>query len=78
MIEAIALGCFPLCPNRLVFPEYLDDEFLYNTDSQLVKKLVNFTKRPFLIRNKDSWSVSLEQFKIASIIPKYYEALKIK
>lgn len=35
VIEAISCGCFPLCPRRLVFPEYLPDENLYNTVEQV-------------------------------------------
>lgn len=27
--EACALGCTPLVPNRLVYPEYIEDQFLY-------------------------------------------------
>jgi glycosyltransferase involved in cell wall biosynthesis len=29
VIEACALGCTPLCPDDLVYPEYLEEQFLY-------------------------------------------------
>lgn len=29
VLEACALGCTPLCPEQLVYPEYLDHRFLY-------------------------------------------------
>jgi glycosyltransferase involved in cell wall biosynthesis len=29
VLEACALGCTPLCPDQLVYPEYLDQRFLY-------------------------------------------------
>ncbi|MCB1670096.1 MAG: DUF3524 domain-containing protein [Gammaproteobacteria bacterium] len=29
VLEACALGCTPLCPDSLVYPEYLDSRFLY-------------------------------------------------
>lgn len=35
ILEAIACGCFPLCPNKLVFPEYLGKENMYNTEAQV-------------------------------------------
>lgn len=35
IIEAIYSGCYPICPNRLVFPEYLPEEHLYNTAPQV-------------------------------------------
>ena len=70
VLEAIAMGCYPLCPNRLVFPEYLDQEFLYNTDRQLVKKLINFARRPHLIRNS-SFHINLTQFHPNTVFPLY-------
>ena len=35
VLEAIQHRCYPLCPNKLVFPEYLPKEMLYNTKSQV-------------------------------------------
>jgi len=35
IIEAISFGCYPICPNRLVFPEYIPTRFLYNTNEQV-------------------------------------------
>ena len=32
--EACALGCTPLAPNKLVYPEYLESQFLYNYDER--------------------------------------------
>jgi glycosyltransferase involved in cell wall biosynthesis len=31
ILEAAALGCTPLCPDALVYPEYLDRQFLYDS-----------------------------------------------
>ena len=33
MQEACSLGCTPLAPDNLVYPEYLPRKFLYQTDS---------------------------------------------
>lgn len=45
VIEAIRLGCFPLLPNRLSYPELLPGEYhgcsLYDDDEQLYQKLKN-------------------------------------
>ena len=45
VIEAIRLGCFPLLPNRLSYPELLPEEYhncsLYDNEEQLHRKLKN-------------------------------------
>ena len=33
------LGCLPLCPGRLVYPEYVPKACLWNTPNQLFKKI---------------------------------------
>ena len=52
MLEAAALGCYPLVPRRLVYPELYPEECIYNTEQQLYKRLRNFCKRPGLLQNK--------------------------
>ena len=49
MLEAAGLGCFPLVPNRLVYPELYPPACLYNTEQQLYKRLRDFCRRPALL-----------------------------
>jgi glycosyltransferase involved in cell wall biosynthesis len=48
VVEAVRYGCYPILPNRLVYPELLPpelhDECLYNSDAELEKKLEDQVK----------------------------------
>ncbi|RUS82735.1 hypothetical protein EGW08_009515 [Elysia chlorotica] len=71
MLEAVARNCYPLCPNRLVYPEIYPREYLYSTHSQLVKRLKRFCHRPQSLNTslckdfieKFSWEQLQEQYR---------------
>ena len=71
MLEGVWCKCFPLCPDRLVYPEIFPKECLYNTEVQLFKRLKQFITRPSLARQMDvkidiskfAWSALEHQFK---------------
>lgn len=54
VLEAVALGCVPVLPNRQVYPELFGDEYLYQSDmsnpKQEAKYAVNLIQK--LIENK--------------------------
>lgn len=72
-LEAAYCGSYPICPNRLVYPEIFPPCCLYNTDKQLIKMLKNFCKRPDLARKQRqalgidfgrySWSTLRDQYR---------------
>ncbi|GLD91911.1 hypothetical protein PINS_up000444 [Pythium insidiosum] len=46
VLEAVLCGCYPLVPNRLVYPEFFGKDHLFNTQRQLFKKLKYFCGNP--------------------------------
>ncbi|CAB4018080.1 Hypothetical predicted protein, partial [Paramuricea clavata] len=72
MLEAVCCKCFPLCPNRLVYPEIFPKECLYNTEQQLFKRLKQFITKPTLARrtevkidiSKFAWSALHQQQRV--------------
>ncbi|CAI8021661.1 Glycosyltransferase-like domain-containing protein 1 [Geodia barretti] len=75
MMEAVACGCYPLCPNRLVYPEIYPSECLYNTEQQLYKKLAGFCDRPWVLRQMTKAKVELCRFSWGELKPAYTELL---
>ena len=61
VIEAAICGCYPLLPQRLVYPEIFDSSItgeeyaFYRTNQQMFKKLKEFCLKPYLPRSK--WKV---------------------
>ncbi|KAK2721179.1 hypothetical protein QYM36_003450, partial [Artemia franciscana] len=70
MLEAANLGCYPLCPNRLVYPEIFPKECIYNTPNQLAKTLKRFCKFPDTIR-KYRPDCHLDRFSWSTLRMKY-------
>ena len=52
--EAVYLGCAPVLPNRLVYPEFYSEEFLYNTFDESVEMVER------ILDDYDSWMPSTE------------------
>ena len=49
MVESAFAGCFPLVPDRLVYPEIFPiSECLYKSDAHLLAKLRSFCQNPLL------------------------------
>ncbi|TRY76995.1 hypothetical protein TCAL_10204 [Tigriopus californicus] len=77
MLEATYLGCLPLVPNRLVYPELYPKECVYNTDQQLFKKLRAYCITPRLVsdhRHRFRPQAICDQFK--DVLDDFYDILK--
>ncbi|GAB1601070.1 Hypothetical predicted protein [Argonauta hians] len=75
MLEAVHFGCYPLCPNKLVYPEIFPECYLYNTEQQLFKKLKGFCKFPHLSRILPK-KIDLQRFSWKQLRDSYLEVLK--
>ncbi|KAK2964691.1 putative Glycosyl transferases group 1 [Blattamonas nauphoetae] len=76
VLEAVAVGCFPLCPNRLVYPELFGKEHLYNTDNQLYKRLCDLVLRPEKVRTRREEMKGIAQpYLLESMRPVYVEKI---
>ncbi|XP_052768800.1 glycosyltransferase-like domain-containing protein 1 isoform X2 [Mya arenaria] len=76
VLEAVHLGCFPLVPNRLVYPELFTKTHLYNTDNQLFKELRNFCNNPHVLRHKQT-QLNTEQYSWDVLKSRYLDLFHI-
>jgi glycosyltransferase involved in cell wall biosynthesis len=76
--EACALGCTPVVPDALVYPEYIEGEFLYEMNDEDCTDVLRQLKR--LIRmhqeNRELPKVSLDGFSQQALRPKYAELIE--
>ena len=72
MIEAASLGCLPLCPNRLVYPEIFPQSCLYNTERQLFKRLKQYCVNKSLVKKLlDNIDFKLHRFAMDNVEENY-------
>ena len=85
--EACTLGCTPLVPDALVYPEYINSKFLYTFSeghdkssgddvncAEILKQLENWQK--LLVKNIALPKVTLHDFSQKALRPKYAELLE--
>ncbi|XP_066273054.1 tRNA-queuosine alpha-mannosyltransferase-like [Branchiostoma lanceolatum] len=75
MLESVYCGCYPLCPNRLVYPEIFPKECLYNTPQQLKKRLRDYCRRPQLAR-KHTINLEIHQYSWEGLAEEYRRLLQ--
>ncbi|KAH8354769.1 hypothetical protein KR084_007102 [Drosophila pseudotakahashii] len=76
MLEATFCGCYPIVPNKLVYPEIYPKDNLYNTSNALIKKLYNFCRNPGAFRkHRDQFfeAFNFDRFAAQELVPKYLD-----
>lgn len=83
VLEAACLGCFPLVPARLSYPELLPAKHLWTSEGKLRKTLKDLLKAPWKVRNwacssgDDGWpSLRLRRFTWSRLEPSFSAMLQ--
>ena len=72
MMEAIASGCTPVAPARLVYPEYIPSELLYEPATEIESESANLAGLlAHLIDRKNYPQVSVNKYSSEVLIPQY-------
>ena len=85
--EACTLGCTPLVPDALVYPEYIDSEFLYPLTEQLNESSGDEANCVEILKQLESWQrmlaeniplprITLDSFSQKTLRAKYAELLE--
>ncbi|XP_017030817.1 tRNA-queuosine alpha-mannosyltransferase [Drosophila kikkawai] len=79
MLEATYCGCYPIAPNKLVYPEIYPKENLYNTGKSLIKMLANLCRNPSVFckrRDKFFEMFSFAPYSAEHLLPIYVDKIK--
>jgi hypothetical protein len=74
-------GCYPLCPDRLAYPEVFSGPHIYRTVKQLKTALKAFTRKPESVRQwrRDGGpeALKLQRFTFEALQPRYRQLLRM-
>lgn len=74
MLEASFHGCFPLVPNKLVYPEIYPCECLYCDDDELYFRLKQYCLVPSLANeHRNALNLDFHQYSVEHLVPKYMQ-----
>lgn len=77
-LEATHCGCFPLVPNRLVYPEIYPKCCLYNDCTDLFKLLQDFCLDPSAaVKLRNSLEIDFEKYSACSLVPEYIKIFAV-
>jgi glycosyltransferase involved in cell wall biosynthesis len=74
VLEACALGCTPLVPDRLVYPEWVDAGFRYSDREDALEKLKNLARHK--LRGQALPRQNVSRFAASTLLPRYRALLE--
>lgn len=80
MMDAIALGCIPLAPDRLAYPEYIPKRNLYKAATEPETEGRNLAQKiKQLVTSQNQWeTVNIQSHSESTLWPKYHSILGIQ
>ena len=77
LLEAIAYGCVPVAPDRIVYPEYLSAEYLYAPGGSLSEEIDHlFAHLCRLIEENNSKAPDISSYQTLNLIPQYRNVIE--
>lgn len=65
-------GCFPLCPDSLVYPEIYPKQCLYKDPADLLQRLRDFCDNPSKVRiEAQNLNIGMAQYTSETLLPQY-------
>ncbi|KAI4470878.1 glycosyltransferase-like 1 [Holotrichia oblita] len=79
ILEATYAGCFPLAPNKLVYPEIYPPQCLYDTEDELYIKLCRYCDDPVLAQlDRREININFDLYSIDKLLPRYLELFSVE
>lgn len=77
-LEATYCGCFPLVPNRLVYPEIYPKTSLYNDNSELYERLKYFCLNPSAVFvEKQNLQIDFKKYSSNTLLPEFIKIFSV-
>lgn len=76
ILEAVALGCLPVLPNRQVYPEWFEDDFLYQADADIKAEADNMAETIIALTHVSRSAPSVSSFDERQLLRRYREAIQ--
>lgn len=77
-LEATYCGCFPLVPNRLVYPEIYPECCLYESCDDLFQRLTSFCLKPSnATAGRESLQLDLQKYSACKLLPEYVKLFAV-